>query len=62
MVSACPCKGCVPPKRCVGCHSSCQLYIDWKKEYDANAERIRNNINMDRLSRPAKPVRRRRTK
>jgi len=62
MVSTCPCKGCVPPKRHVGCHATCQLYIDWKKEYDVNAEKIRNNKNMERLGRPTKPVRRRRTK
>ena len=27
-----PCKDCT--KRCVGCHSTCQIYLDWRKDYD----------------------------
>lgn len=34
-----PCKDC--SKRCVGCHSTCEDYIDWKAEHDAERERIR---------------------
>ena len=25
----CPCNGCVPPERYVGCHGSCEKYEDW---------------------------------
>lgn len=28
--SNCPCKGCVPPKRSITCHSTCEAYIVWK--------------------------------
>ena len=30
----CPCKNCVPPTRCVGCHSVCNDYIKWREEQD----------------------------
>lgn len=26
-----PCRDCKPPKRCVGCHGTCQEYIDFEK-------------------------------
>lgn len=26
-----PCKDCVPPTRHEGCHSSCQLFLDYEK-------------------------------
>ena len=29
----CPCKECVPPKRCVGCHGVCAEYIAWSKKH-----------------------------
>lgn len=29
----CPCKECVPPKRCPGCHGSCAEYIAWQKKH-----------------------------
>lgn len=29
----CPCKGCVPPKRCPGCHGSCAEYIAWQRNH-----------------------------
>lgn len=30
MGNDCPCKGCVAPKRHVGCHGTCKGYTDWK--------------------------------
>lgn len=30
---SCPCKECVPPKRCPGCHGSCAEYISWSKKH-----------------------------
>lgn len=30
MINQCPCKDC--QERMVGCHSSCQKYIDWSSE------------------------------
>lgn len=37
----CPCRGCVPPKRCVGCHSTCEAFLEWQKKHeeDKNLER-----------------------
>ena len=29
-----PCKGCVEPKRHMGCHGTCQEYVEWRKERD----------------------------
>ena len=29
----CPCKECIPPKRCPGCHGSCAQYIAWQKKH-----------------------------
>lgn len=28
------CKTCVPPKRHPGCHSTCEIYLAWKKDFD----------------------------
>ena len=28
------CKGCVPPKRHAGCHSTCEEYIRCRNEYE----------------------------
>jgi len=28
----CPCKGC--DKRCIGCHSDCEQYKEWKTDRD----------------------------
>ena len=38
MLRECKCKG--RPDRHVGCHATCEDYIEWKKEYD----RIRKNV------------------
>lgn len=35
------CRYCVPPKRHIGCHSTCEEYIRAKKEYDAEQDEIR---------------------
>ena len=35
-----PCKDCF--ERTVGCHSTCENYISFKKEWDARQEQIRD--------------------
>lgn len=32
-----PCKDCKPE---LGCHSTCQKYIEWKANYEAEKERV----------------------
>lgn len=54
MISKCPCKECVPPRRNMHCHASCQLYIDWKNEYDAYMKVVRDNEYFNRLGIPMK--------
>lgn len=39
------CKDCVPPKRHVGCHSSCKEYIDEKAEYEIDKRKEKDSIN-----------------
>lgn len=39
----CPCKGCVPPKRTLSCHSTCQEYTDWKTDLEALNDKIRES-------------------
>ena len=36
-----PCFGCVEPKRHVGCHGTCEEYKDFRKQLDAENEKIR---------------------
>lgn len=36
-----PCLGC--SDRCIGCHSSCTKYIEWKRDIDKENETIRKN-------------------
>ena len=31
-MAICPCKGCEPPKREIGCHGTCEQYIGWQQE------------------------------
>lgn len=35
------CKGCVPPKRHIGCHSTCPEYSEEREEFDKTKEQIR---------------------
>ena len=37
----CPCKECVPPKRCPGCHGSCAEYIAWQKKHIRHLAAVR---------------------
>lgn len=36
-----PCWKC--NNRCVGCHGSCERYGEWRKEYEANANTVRES-------------------
>lgn len=38
----CPCKECVPPKRCPGCHGSCAEYIAWSKKHIRHCMAVRS--------------------
>lgn len=54
----CPCRDC--DKRTIGCHSKCEQYKEWAKENEKlRTERYERN-RAEYLSRPGKPVRRRR--
>ena len=53
--SNCPCKGCEPPKRSVGCHGKCEEYITWNKKHVKHLkalkrERERADICIDYVS------------
>lgn len=41
------CIDCVPPKRHVGCHSTCEEYLKEKAEWDAVKEEERKNRMVD---------------
>ena len=41
MSNACPCKGCVPPKRTPDCHSICPDYKKWDAERKETLAKIR---------------------
>ena len=45
----CPCKDCKPPKRCLGCHSTCELYTGWKKQHDEEKKVERQQLFADYL-------------
>lgn len=45
------CKGCVPPERYPGCHSSCPEYIKYRAELDEIA-RIRQQETIANLKSP----------
>ena len=40
VVSECPCRYCVPPKRSATCHSTCKDYIDWTVEHKQYKDKI----------------------
>lgn len=36
------CRECVPPKRHPDCHSDCEDYLKWKKEWEEERKRLKN--------------------
>ena len=42
-----PCKDCLD--RCVGCHSSCEGYIKWKRECDKARQDYVDSLKSERL-------------
>ena len=40
MYDKCPCKGCVPPERGPGCHSTCGKYREWQEKVADAKEKI----------------------
>lgn len=54
----CPCRDC--EKRNIGCHSKCSLYKEWAKENEKLRHERYEKTRAEYLSRPGKPVRRRR--
>ena len=42
-----PCKGCVPPARHIGCHSTCKEYIEWKADRDKFLEHCRKQARIN---------------
>ena len=47
-----PCRECVPPERHLGCHTFCELYIEWKEEWEELKVKIRKQKQMDGWNRP----------
>lgn len=37
------CNDCVPPKRHVGCHGTCEEYLDQKKRWEEDKKKIKEN-------------------
>ena len=48
-MSITPCKGCVPPERSSACHSVCEKYINWKKEYEAGKAELKKRKELDKI-------------
>lgn len=42
----CPCKGCT--ERLVGCHSTCNRYLEWRKDRDQEVGSIKNKHQRER--------------
>lgn len=42
-----PCRHCAPPKRNEWCHSVCKEYADWRAEFTAQKQRVRNSRSAD---------------
>ncbi|MBQ5655947.1 MAG: hypothetical protein IIV14_00750 [Bacteroidaceae bacterium] len=45
-----PCKDCVPPKRHVGCHSTCKEYSDIQEENRAEREAMQEEARKNRIA------------
>lgn len=43
------CKNCIPPKRHINCHSTCEEYIKWKKELTKLNNKIKEKSYLDSL-------------
>lgn len=43
----CPCKLCVPPKRCAGCHSVCVEYKEWSQSRQYALEQLKKKHRED---------------
>ena len=41
------CNGCVPPKRHIGCHATCEDYISEKKKHEKKLKEIRRRKKED---------------
>lgn len=41
----CPCNGCVPPERQLGCHATCGKYITWNARHQRELEALRKARN-----------------
>lgn len=42
----CPCKGCIPPTRHTGCHSTCDSYIKWNIDHQHKLEQVKASNDM----------------
>ena len=40
---ACPCKGCEPPTRHVGCHGNCQPYMNYRNQISSVRKKRQND-------------------
>lgn len=47
-MTTCPCKGCEPPQRAIGCHGTREHYVAWQRECSTlKAEEIKIKTNID---------------
>ena len=44
------CKNCKQPERHPGCHSTCEYYIEWKKEHDKIEAEIKKQKWLNNIS------------
>ena len=56
----CPCKTCT--KHSAGCHDDCSTYQNWKFNTDKIKSNQRQRRDIERLSRPMKPLKTRKAK
>lgn len=47
-IEACPCAKCVDDRH-MGCHSKCSRYLDWRKRYQIEREKMVKAINRSKI-------------
>lgn len=48
MIQECGCRNC--KKRQIGCHATCQDYIEWRKAYDRERKQIQERLRSERIA------------
>lgn len=45
----CPCRDCPADKRKVGCHGTCEGYIEWKRIHEEIKAEIESELSVSRM-------------